>query len=86
MRLPKWWPFCPGGDDLTFSMINMFEENSSSTYRENVLFESWCELHLTHPLDKIAVISQTNFFNAFSWMKSYVFDSNFAEVCSQGAN
>ena len=41
-------------------------------------------LHLlSHlPLDKMAAISQTTFSNAFSWMKSFVFDSNSTELCS----
>ena len=37
---------------------------------------------LTHlPLNKMAAITQTLFSDAFSWMKSLNFDSNFTEVC-----
>ena len=34
----------------------------------------------------MAAISQMIFSDAFSWMKSFIFDSNFPEVCSQGSN
>ena len=37
-------------------------------------------------LDKMAAILQTTFSNAFSWMKSFLFDLKFTEVCSQGSN
>ena len=40
---------------------------------------------LTHiPLDKMVPISQMTFMNAFLWIKSFMFYSNFTEVCSYG--
>ena len=42
---------------------------------------------LTHlPLIKMAAISQTTSSNTFSWIKSFVFRSNFTKVCSQKSN
>ena len=39
---------------------------------------------LSHlPLEKIAAIWRTPFSGALPWMKSFYFDSNFTEVCSQ---
>ena len=44
-----------------------------------------CNRGLTHlPLDKMAAISQTIFWDAFSWMKHFVCWLNFTEVCSLG--
>ena len=37
-------------------------------------------------LDEMAAVSQTTYSSAFLWMKSFYFDSNFTEVCSQGSN
>ena len=42
---------------------------------------------LTHlALDKKAIISQTTYSNAFSWMKIFKFQINFIEICSLGSN
>ena len=50
----------------------------------SIVFACNLALVLTHlPLDKMATISQTIFWNAFSLMQSLCFDQNFTEICPQ---
>ena len=68
------------GSKVKFSVAGAMTSLSFSRWSTNwtpnhcIIFGTSCVCLLTHlPLDKMTTISQTTFWNAFSWMKRFVF-------------
>ena len=73
----KWRPFCPGGDELIYSLADF-------VLTLHKVLPIRCKWDLTFwGRDKMGAIFQTTFWNGFSWIKMYEFRFKFQLILLQ---